>query len=125
MYRNGGRASVMSSNGTDTSADRQVMLNMAAHLDQLACDVEDIEGIISALSAKNNGDTDPSSIERLQKVDTLRQSLRDLAKLSLALAHSGGDREHALRSLHLSSTRNLLADADQAMASHTGTVELF
>lgn len=110
---------------TDIHWDRQTLLNMADRLRTLADDVEDVEAVLSDLTAARHGLGDQSAIQRLQNIDSVCQSLRDLAKLSAALTLTGTQRQHAIDTLRMSATRSLMQDIPQSVPVSAGDVDLF
>ena len=90
---------------------RTVLARMSWHIDALAEEVHAIEHAIGEELTGREGQSTVTII-RLQRLDYLRQSLEDLAQLSLCLSASGDEieAEAAVAKLRLASTRTLLGD---------------
>lgn len=108
-----------------------VLKRLSTHLDYLAAEVQAIEHAISdelGASLMIGGD----SVLRLQRLDFLRQSLEDLARLNLSISTqcSGSIDEQTSDQLSLSTTKELLVLAkpkqvDAPKFQIQGDVDLF
>lgn len=86
-----------------------VLKRLARQLDHLAAEVHRIEHAIGdGLAVSDLRDSD--TVQRLQRLDYLRQSLEDMALLSLFLSDAGEDPCHGdlAPRLRLEATRQLL-----------------
>ncbi|WP_299731686.1 hypothetical protein [uncultured Tateyamaria sp.] len=105
--------------------DAHIMENLATRLLDLAEDTAQVGKSVSALTANMTTPMDSGVIQDLQKLDSLQQSLRDLAHLSAALAGPGALRAQALDQLKLKATRTLLDTSASERPTAQGTVDLF
>ncbi len=87
----------------------ELLKRLSDHLNALAGDVQQIEHAVSG-SLDGPHTQDPNTVMRLQRLDFLRQSLEDLAFLSLDLSRTQGDQINVsvAMNLKLDATRGLL-----------------
>ena len=105
--------------------DAHIQINIANHLVRLANDVAKVGTAVSELTHTMPAALTPDAILDLQKLDSVQQSLHDVALLSAAMALTGNDRARALADIKLSDTRILLEDAVPDASLHSRSVELF
>jgi len=105
--------------------DARILANMASHLHCLAEDAAQVGATVSDLTAAVGPLVGPKTIHDLQKIDTLRQSLSDLAHLSAAMAATGEHRARALQALKLSATRRLVTPISADPPDHQGSIDFF
>lgn len=112
----------MADDGMD---DARVLRNLAHHLRGLAVDVAHVAGAVCDVTASLDPPPASPAIKQLQKIDALEQSLSDLARLTDALACPASQRDPALKSLQLDTTRALLTHSARSGPKTLGTVDLF
>lgn len=109
----------------EDAEDAHIQINIANHLVRLANDVAKVGAAVSELAHTMPAALTPDAILDLQKLDSVQQSLHDVALLSAAMALTGNDRARALADLKLSDTRILLKGAVPDASLHSRSVELF
>jgi len=110
---------------------QEVMRRVSAHLDGLATEVNEIEHAIGD-EIEQRSAIENTYIQRLQRLDYLRQSLEDLALLNRCIAENvSGSLDTKLSSrLSLATTKKLLdrqsSGTDAKLVSdHLGEVDFF
>ena len=122
-----------SENGSDQPV-RDVLKRLSAYLDKLAAQVFDLEDTVGQ-TVNNRNETNSETITNLQALDFLRQSLEDLALMTLLLATSdktclnSNEINDVGKKLKLKTTRSLLAGQDSQYSSREsetrGDLDLF
>jgi len=102
-----------------------VMKNMAALLQQLATDVAKVSAGVSELGESSPDSISNEAIENLQKLDSLHQSLVDLACLAKAFGADDQLRDRLISDLRLSEIKNLVFDSASLDNDDPGTVDFF
>ncbi|MEP1962922.1 hypothetical protein [Tateyamaria sp.] len=105
--------------------DAEVLGKMAHHLRKLSEEVAQVAKTVSDVTEGIATFPSNGAITRLQKIDSVQQSLWDLAQLSDALACNVPTRATALQKLKLAETRALLVKDSDAFSACSGTVDLF
>ena len=105
--------------------DSDILKNIKEHLLHLASDTAQIGTSVSCLTNATDDTLSPSIIKDLQKLDSLQQSLCDLAGLVAALAGPDENRPEAVSRLKLKATRTLVRRAAGDDLTVQGTVDLF
>lgn len=105
--------------------DALILRNLADHLLALAKDTEQVTKTVSVLTARLDTTLTPETIQDLQKLDKLYQSLSDLSGLSAALAGPYEHRALALKRLKLNATRALVEPEKTDTAAVQGSVDFF
>ena len=122
-----------SENGSDQPV-RDVLKRLSAYLDKLAAQVFDLEDTVGQ-TVNNRNETNSETITNLQALDFLRQSLEDLALMTLLLATSdktclnSKEINDVGKKLKLKTTRSLLEGQGSQYSSREietrGDLDLF
>lgn len=104
--------------------DSQVLKNIAMQLKILAKDVSIISEAVSCIT-KSGISQEESVVKKLQKIDSVYQSLNDLSVLVDALSEKPFIRETSVEQLKLASTRCLVLKATAPTNIESGSVDLF
>ena len=108
------------------SDDYHFLVNMERHLLNLADDAAQISKIVSELTDERHSTLKLSTIRNLQKLDSLEQSLGDLAGLCAALSGPEEHRARAVGDLKLAATRTLVAQTPgERCTIAQGSVDIF
>lgn len=104
--------------------DSQVLKNISMQLKILAKDVSSISETVSCIT-KSNISQKESVIKKLQKIDSVYQSLNDLSVLADALSEKPFVQKTSVEQLKLASTRSLLLKDTTPTDIESGSVDFF
>lgn len=105
--------------------EAEIFKKLAMRLLDLAEDTAQVGKCVSALTANMTTSLDSATIQDLQKLDSLHQSLCDLAHLSAAFSGPGALRTQALGELKLRATRTLFDTSIKERPAAHGSIDLF
>lgn len=102
-----------------------ILGNMASYLDDLSKDAAQIAEAVSNLTAELETSPPSRTIEKLQKLDALTQSLEDLGRLCQAISSSVDTPTAHSTTLKLAATKSLLEEQAPVTCRERGSIDLF
>lgn len=105
--------------------DAHILKNMAGYLRDLAEDVARVSLAVSDVTSDMAPPPSMTTIQHLQKIDAVQQSLSDLAQLADAIACQEPMRDAGFQGLKLAVTRALLSPDDIPITVHSGSIDIF
>jgi len=106
-------------------SNAQILKNLSDRLQHLAEDTAQVGKSVSELIGLLSTSLPPAAIRDLQKLDSMQQSLLDLAHLSAALAEPHEQRSQGLEHLKMRATRTLLDAKPNDQSVTQGSIEFF